>query len=226
MNGYVYVEIRRSQADTLANKGIKVKLEPHGSFEVPHTPGLWKHITRPISFSLVVDNFGVKYIDKADVDHLIVALKKTLWNIWKLDRRIILRHHTKVELLQCNTEAICKYLHVRLHHKKIAKIPTCDIKTPATCTISLITKEILHGGTRTNQNRWLKSRKPRRNKLLFSSILYFAISVDANILMSLSKVSIVQFKAKAQTMKNLHQLLHYLGTHPEATIWYYASTWS
>ena len=27
---------------------------------------------------LVVDNFGVKYIDKADADHLIAALKNTM----------------------------------------------------------------------------------------------------------------------------------------------------
>ena len=52
------------------------KLAPHGYFEVTHTPILWKHITRPISLPLVVDDFGVKYIDKADAEHLIAALKK------------------------------------------------------------------------------------------------------------------------------------------------------
>ena len=81
LNGYVYVEIIRSiyglpQAGTLSNKGLKLNLAPHGYFEVPHTPGLWRHITRPILFSLVVDDFGAKYIDKADADHLIAALKK------------------------------------------------------------------------------------------------------------------------------------------------------
>ena len=64
------------QAGEQTNKGLKLNLAPHGSFEVPHTLGLWRHITRLISFSLVVDNFGVKYIDKADADHLISALKK------------------------------------------------------------------------------------------------------------------------------------------------------
>jgi hypothetical protein len=28
------------------------------------TPGLWTHKTRPILFSLVVDDFGVKYVGK------------------------------------------------------------------------------------------------------------------------------------------------------------------
>ena len=33
---------------------------------------------RPISFSLVVDEFGVKYINKVDADHLIAAFKNTV----------------------------------------------------------------------------------------------------------------------------------------------------
>ena len=75
------MEIRLSiyglpQAGALAKKGLKEKLDPRGNFEITHTPRLWRHITRPISLSLVVDNFGVKYIDKADADHLIAALEK------------------------------------------------------------------------------------------------------------------------------------------------------
>jgi hypothetical protein len=31
----------------------------------------------PISFTLVVDDFGVKHVDKADIDHLIDSIKKT-----------------------------------------------------------------------------------------------------------------------------------------------------
>ena len=75
-NGYVYVKIRRSiyglpQEGALANKGLKENFTPHGYFEVTHTPGLWQNTTRPIYFSLVVYDFGVKYVDKADADHLI-----------------------------------------------------------------------------------------------------------------------------------------------------------
>jgi hypothetical protein len=39
------------------------------------TPGYWKHEWRPISFALVVDDFGVKYIRKEHVHHLIKTLK-------------------------------------------------------------------------------------------------------------------------------------------------------
>jgi hypothetical protein len=40
------------------------------------TPGLWQHATRPITFSLVADNFGIKYVGKEHADHLIKCLNK------------------------------------------------------------------------------------------------------------------------------------------------------
>ncbi len=41
-----------------------------------NTPRLWCHKTRPIMFTLVVDNFGVKHVNKDDVNHLISSIKK------------------------------------------------------------------------------------------------------------------------------------------------------
>jgi hypothetical protein len=35
------------------------------------TPGLWQHDTLPISFSLVMDDFGVKYVGKENAQHLL-----------------------------------------------------------------------------------------------------------------------------------------------------------
>ena len=79
--GFVYVEIRRAiyglpQAGALANKLLKERLAPAGYFEVRHTPGLFKDIWRPIVFSLVVYDFGIKYVGKEHADHLAEALKK------------------------------------------------------------------------------------------------------------------------------------------------------
>eukprot|EP00804_Cyclotella_cryptica_P002895 CCRYP_009401-RA/>CCRYP_009401-RA protein AED:0.38 eAED:0.38 QI:0/0/0/1/0/0/2/0/237 len=78
-NGYIYMEIRRGcyglpQAGILANKLLKKRLATDGYFELPHTPGLFKHISCPVQFSLVVDKFGIKYIGKEHLDHLITAI--------------------------------------------------------------------------------------------------------------------------------------------------------
>ena len=63
------------QARILASKLLKKRLALHGYFELPNTPGLFKHITRPVQFTLVVDDFGIKYIGKDHVNHLLNALK-------------------------------------------------------------------------------------------------------------------------------------------------------
>ena len=42
-----------------------------------NTPGLWYHETRPISITFLVDDFGMKYVNKADVEHLMTSLKST-----------------------------------------------------------------------------------------------------------------------------------------------------
>ena len=59
------------QAAILAYQHIKNTLQPHGYYPVIGTVGLWKHKTRPISFCLCVDDFGIKYFDKKDVEHLL-----------------------------------------------------------------------------------------------------------------------------------------------------------
>jgi hypothetical protein len=39
-------------------------------------PRLWTHQSRPISFTLVVDNFGIKYVGQEHAMHLISILKE------------------------------------------------------------------------------------------------------------------------------------------------------
>ena len=46
-----------------------------GFVHVPRTLVLWKHVTKLIIFSFVVDDLGVKYIGKENADHLIQALQ-------------------------------------------------------------------------------------------------------------------------------------------------------
>ncbi len=64
------------QAGLLANELLELCLNKHRYFQSKLVPGLWKHTTRPISFTLVVDNFGVKYVGKEHVEHLMTILQE------------------------------------------------------------------------------------------------------------------------------------------------------
>jgi len=58
-----------------ANLDLVTHLASYHFFQDPNIPCLFTHDTRPISFTLVVDDFGVKYNDLADVHHLIQILE-------------------------------------------------------------------------------------------------------------------------------------------------------
>jgi hypothetical protein len=82
VDGWVYIEIRKGmyglkQAGLLANQLLQTRLAPFGYYPARHTPGLWLHKTRPISFTLVVDDFAVKYVGKQHAEHLRDALVRT-----------------------------------------------------------------------------------------------------------------------------------------------------
>ena len=64
------------QAALLAYNFLVENLEPYGYHPILHTIGIRKHKLHPITFCLCVNNFGVKYFHKHDVDHLINALQK------------------------------------------------------------------------------------------------------------------------------------------------------
>jgi hypothetical protein len=81
-DGWVYIEIREGMyglkhAGLLANQLLQTRLAPFGYYPARHTPGLWLHKMRPIAFSLIVDDFTVKYVGKQHDDHLRDALLKT-----------------------------------------------------------------------------------------------------------------------------------------------------
>jgi hypothetical protein len=58
------------QAGILAQELLEKCLNKHGYHQSPITPGLWGHIFCPISFTLCVNNFGIKYVGREHVEHL------------------------------------------------------------------------------------------------------------------------------------------------------------
>ena len=80
-NGWVYLDIRKvmpglKHAGCIVNNRLKIHLAKFGYPPVARTPSLWKHATKDICFSFVVDDFGVKHVGKDTADYLIQAIKK------------------------------------------------------------------------------------------------------------------------------------------------------
>ena len=64
------------QSGILANKLLEKRLAKQGYHELPHTPGIFCHETRQVWFTLVVDNFGIKYVGEENAKRLLGVLKE------------------------------------------------------------------------------------------------------------------------------------------------------
>ena len=64
------------QADLLADEILEKQLNQNGYYHCKLVPGHWTHKTWPVTFTLVVDYFGVKYVGKEHAQHLESVLKQ------------------------------------------------------------------------------------------------------------------------------------------------------
>ncbi len=80
-DGNVFCEVQCGmyglpQAGIIAQDLLTKRLHKAGYQQSKISPGYWCHDWCPISFTLVIENFGVKYINKEDVEHLASVLKQ------------------------------------------------------------------------------------------------------------------------------------------------------
>ena len=66
----------QKQAGRISNDHLKQHLKASWYVPCRYTSGLFTHISHNISFALSVDNFGVKYTDKDNAQHLLTCLEK------------------------------------------------------------------------------------------------------------------------------------------------------
>jgi hypothetical protein len=77
-DGHIYIEVHKGmfgipQAGILTNHLLAKQLSPHGYRQTKTTLGLWAHDSLPVTFSLVLDEFGVKYEVLVNAHNLINA---------------------------------------------------------------------------------------------------------------------------------------------------------
>ena len=93
------------------------------------TLGYWKHKWRPIDFTLVVDNFAIKYTGKEHILHLIKALKEhdKVEEDWEGTRYLGIKHHkvhlSRPEYIEC---ALARFGHPILSNLNTSPAPTHD----------------------------------------------------------------------------------------------------
>jgi hypothetical protein len=206
------------QAGILANKLLKKRLARHGYFEQPHTPGLWKHDSRPVWFNLAVDDFGIKYIGEDNIQHLYDALQKETYEIVK----------DRLGYLYCgiNLKWNCNKQYVDLDMSKYVMKQLTQYAHPAPlkpqyCPYS--PNPISYGKdnqapTPTNNSPLLDTTGKKHVQQIIGSFLYYACAVDPTILMALSDIATQQSAPTVNTKKRVDHFFDYMWTHPDAKV--------
>jgi hypothetical protein len=226
-NGKVYIRIDKGmyglpQEGRLANTLLVTWLTPHGYRPCTHTHGLWQHDTKPITFTLVVDDFGIKYIGKENADHLLNALKehyevteewagKLYCGIsldWNYDNRTV-----DLSMPGYIANALNKLQHKQPERPQHAPYPA---RTPQYGAIIHLTPTVLDSPSLTPQGR-------KRIQQVVGALLYYGRAIDGTIMTAISSLASQQATATEDTEAKLTQLLNYCSTHPDATIRYHAS---
>lgn len=226
-NGHVYVEIRKGmyglpQAGRIANDRLVLFLAENGYHQCVHTHGLFHHDTRQISFSLVVDDFGIKYIDKADAQHLFDTLNKLYvvtvdWTGTKY-LGLTLNWNYKQQYVDISMPG---YIDKALQRFQVPP-PTRAQHSPHSWTAPIY-------GTKTQLTDPIDNSAPlsppERTRLqeIIGTLLYYARAVDSSMLVALGSLAAAQSKGTQATAKACTHLLNYCATHPHAVVRYKAS---
>jgi hypothetical protein len=227
LNGFIYLEMQQAiwglpQAGILANKLLCKQLLPHGYYECANTPGLWRHATPMILFMLVVDNFGVNYVNQDNITHLIKSIKQhyEVTKDWAGDLYcgIKLNWNYNMRTLDILMPGYIKELLLKNKH--------CMPNQPQHCPYSPLPKQYgakAQTSIPVDVSQSLSPEEIKESQQVVGSILYYAHAMDITVLMALSSIAIEQTKGTTNTMKKAKQLLDYLAINPKVTIWYQAS---
>jgi hypothetical protein len=226
-NGYVHVEIRKGmyglkQAGLLANERLQDHLLQHGFKQATHTPGLFSHVTRPIRFTLIVDDFGTKYIGREHAEYLMAVLEKLYvithdWSgtlycgltlKWDYDKRAV-----EVSMPGYVAKALSRFqtpVPTRPQHSPHAYVaPSYGTKVQLTAPI--------------DDSEPLPASEITRLQEIIGVLLFYARAVDSTMLVALGTLASAQAKGTQATAQAATQLLNYCATHPDATLCYRAS---
>jgi hypothetical protein len=185
-------------------------------------PGLWYHDTRPLLFTLVVNDFGVKYINNNNVKHFIACLKL----VYKLTEDWTGDLYCGIAL---DWDCVNRTMDISLPGYIMNKIQEYGHLLPTrmqTCPYWLELKKFgmeAQAPLPPNDTPKLDAKGIKRIQQIVGSILYYAQAVDMMVVMALSSIAIEQTKATEKTMGRCIQLLDYLATNEMVKIRFHAS---
>jgi hypothetical protein len=211
------------QAAILAYEYLQKTLKPFGYYPVPGTVGLWKHTHRPIQFCLCVDDFGVKYFDKADVAHLQQAIGTVFkyssdWEGANFCGMQFDWHYDEQYVDVSMKEYVMKALQ-RLQHTPITPQYSPHLHTP----IRYGRKGVQQHATAQDISPLLSPIETKWIQSVSGTFLYYARAIDYTLLPALNELASQKSQPTIQTRLKAQQIMNYVATYPNTYVRYHAS---
>ena len=210
-----------AQAGRLAQDRMVPHLAKHGYLQSTETPMLFKHATRPIAFTLIVDDFGIKYTDRADAEHLHAALRE-LYVItvdWSGDQ----------------------YIGLHINHDKKAHIITISIPDYVNKAIKRFAPQLLNTQGKQAPMRYhpfvygphvaeavpedasplLDDTRKRRLQGILGTFLYYARALDITAAFPVAKLASLPHTEHTDELAT--HFLSYMTAHPHAHVQFHRS---
>ena len=221
-NGYVHFRINKGMyglkhATILAYQQLKEHLVPHVYYPIPNTVGMWKHTFKPISFCLCVDDFGIKHLNKQDVQHLLDTLqqKYTVTTDWTGSNYcgLILKWDFRNCHVDISIPGYIDKLLKKLKHKKTTR----PVHAPHKWSIPIFGQHDQQSIPDDSSNL-LPKTKVKIVQSIVGALLYGTRDDDPSMNPALNKISITQATPANDTLEKCEQLLDYLSWNPNTTI--------
>jgi hypothetical protein len=208
------------QAGKLAQDRLITHIAKFGYFPVPHTPCLFRHESRPIMFSLVVDDFGVKYSGAEHIQHLIDTLRE----LYELHVDMDGAKYVGLDILfdrEAQTVSISMKDYVQKALLRFGATNIKGVNSPGIYTPPNYGAVEQYASV--DATPLISADRISRIRAIVGVFQWYARGVDPTLLPSLSMIASRQNEATELVDKMAWRLLAYVNRHPNATIIYHAS---
>ena len=210
------------QAGIIAQELLEKRLNARGDHQSPLTPGYWTHNWRPISFTLVVDDFGVKYVGKEHADHLLQTINANYETSheWEGTRYIgltidwdYIQRFVHISMPGYCAKACLPFKHAIPRKHQDQPYPSIERTYGAKQQFAEVDDD----------SPLLSQEQKTCIQEVIGVFLYYARAVDCTMLAALGSLASQQAKPTQTTMERVRQFLDYAATNQDATITYRAS---
>ena len=220
-NGAVYMEISKSiyglpQSGRQSQDRLIKHLKAHDYLQCRNTPSLFRHKTRDIAFTLVVDDFGIMYTDDADLDHFLATLRMQYEITEDRDVKqkyvgITIEHDRSLNTITLSMPGYIEKALARFQMTDARKASSPALYTPPEYGAKIHFDEV-------EDDTPITAEEKTRIQQIVGVLLFYARAVDPTMLCAVNKLASHQADPSATTVTQANRILQYAAKYPAASI--------